>query len=82
MQATDRIQFIKNWIINYCNSMEKKPDCLVVGVSGGIDSAVVSTISAMTGPLTSCVSRRAERSLTVKMPTRISISQTPIENQN
>jgi NAD+ synthase len=29
--------------------MEKKPDCLVVGVSGGIDSAVVSTISAMTG---------------------------------
>jgi NAD+ synthase len=29
--------------------MEKKPDTLVVGVSGGIDSAVVSTISAMTG---------------------------------
>jgi NAD+ synthase len=45
----ERIQFIKNWIKNYCNSMEKKPDCLVVGVSGGIDSAVVSTISAMTG---------------------------------
>jgi NAD+ synthase len=49
MNATDRIQFIKNWIKNYCNSMEKKPDCLVIGVSGGIDSAVVSTISAMTG---------------------------------
>ena len=49
MTAADRIQFIKNWIKNYCNSMEKKPDCLVVGVSGGIDSAVVSTISAMTG---------------------------------
>ncbi|NDB38413.1 MAG: NAD(+) synthase [Proteobacteria bacterium] len=48
MTAADRIQFIKNWIKNYCNSMEKKPDCLVVGVSGGIDSAVVSTISAMT----------------------------------
>ncbi len=48
MTAGDRIQFIKNWIKNYCNSMEKKPDCLVVGVSGGIDSAVVSTISAMT----------------------------------
>ena len=48
MIAADRIQFIKNWIKNYCNSMEKKPDCLVVGVSGGIDSAVVSTISAMT----------------------------------
>ena len=49
MNTTERIQFIKNWIKNYCNSMEKKPDCLVVGVSGGIDSAVVSTISAMTG---------------------------------
>lgn len=48
MTSADRIQFIKNWIKNYCNSMEKKPDCLVVGVSGGIDSAVVSTISAMT----------------------------------
>ena len=49
MTAADRIQFIKNWIKNYCNSMEKKPDSLIVGVSGGIDSAVVSTISAMTG---------------------------------
>jgi len=49
MTAADRIQFIKNWIKNYCNSMEKNPDSLVVGVSGGIDSAVVSTISAMTG---------------------------------
>ena len=49
MTAADRIQFIKNWIKNYCNSMEKKPDSLVVGVSGGIDSAVVSAISAMTG---------------------------------
>jgi NAD+ synthase len=49
MTAADRIQFIKNWIKNYCDSMEKKPDSLVVGISGGIDSAVVSTISAMTG---------------------------------
>jgi NAD+ synthase len=49
MTAADRIQFIRNWIKNYCNSMEKKPDSLIVGVSGGIDSAVVSTISAMTG---------------------------------
>jgi NAD+ synthase len=49
MTVADRIQFIKNWIKSYCNSMERKPDSLVVGVSGGIDSAVVSTISAMTG---------------------------------
>jgi NH3-dependent NAD+ synthetase len=47
MIVADRIQFIKKWIKNYCNSTEKKPDCLVVGVSGRIDSADVSTISAM-----------------------------------
>jgi NH3-dependent NAD+ synthetase len=44
MTAVHRTQFIKNWTQNYCNSMEKKPDCLVVGVSGEIDLAVVSTI--------------------------------------
>jgi len=49
MQAKERVEYIKSWIINYCNSMPKKPTCLVVGVSGGIDSAVVSTISALTG---------------------------------
>jgi NAD+ synthase len=49
MTVVDRIEFIKNWIKNYCESADNKPSCLVVGVSGGIDSAVVSTISAMTG---------------------------------
>ncbi|MFM7673872.1 MAG: NAD(+) synthase [Candidatus Fonsibacter sp.] len=49
MQPKERVDYIKTWIVNYCNLMEKKPSCLVVGVSGGIDSAVVSTISALTG---------------------------------
>jgi NAD+ synthase len=49
MQPKKRVNYIKNWIVNYCNSIEKKPSYLVVGVSGGIDSAVVSTISALTG---------------------------------
>jgi len=49
MQPKKKVNYIKNWIVNYCNSIEKKPSCLVVGVSGGIDSAVVSTISALTG---------------------------------
>tara|TARA_B100000686_G_C16681253_1_gene912084 strand:- start:501 stop:1241 length:741 start_codon:yes stop_codon:yes gene_type:complete len=49
MNVTERINKIKNWILNYCNSMSKKPDCLVIGVSGGIDSAVTSTICALTG---------------------------------
>jgi NAD+ synthase len=38
---------IQNWIINYVNEFNIKT--LVVGVSGGIDSAVVSTLCANTG---------------------------------
>jgi NAD+ synthase len=49
MNASKRVDFIKNWIIDYIQSMPKKASALVVGVSGGIDSAVVSTISSMTG---------------------------------
>ena len=49
MNASKRVDFIKNWIIDYVQSMPKKASTLVVGVSGGIDSAVVSTISSMTG---------------------------------
>ena len=49
MNSSKRVDFIKNWIIDYIQSMPKKASALVVGVSGGIDSAVVSTISSMTG---------------------------------
>ena len=49
MDVSKRVDFIKNWIIDYVQSMPKKASALVVGVSGGIDSAVVSTISSMTG---------------------------------
>ena len=49
MNASKRVDFIKNWIIDYVQSMPKEASTLVVGVSGGIDSAVVSTISSMTG---------------------------------
>ena len=49
MDPKKRIEIIQNWISNYVNKMPKKAQSLVVGVSGGIDSAVVSTISAMTG---------------------------------
>ena len=48
MQTSDRINYIKSWILNYCKSMPKKPDSLVVGISGGIDSSVTSTICALT----------------------------------
>jgi len=49
MNADKRIEKIKNWILDYCGSMPIKPGCLVIGVSGGIDSSVTSTICALTG---------------------------------
>jgi len=49
MNVDQRIEKIKNWILGYCESMPIKPKCLVIGVSGGIDSAVTSTICALTG---------------------------------
>jgi len=52
MQTSKRIDYIKNWILDYCKSMTKKPDSLIVGISGGIDSAVTSTICALTGKKT------------------------------
>ena len=49
MNTNNRISKIKNWILDYCKNMPLKPNCLVIGVSGGIDSAVTSTICALTG---------------------------------
>ena len=48
MQTSERINYIRNWINDYCKSMPKEPDSLVIGVSGGIDSSVTSTICALT----------------------------------
>ena len=56
MKTSERIQYIKNWIIEYCRLMPKEPDSLVVGVSGGIDSSVVSAICSMTEKKTFAVS--------------------------
>ena len=52
MQTSKRIDYIKKWINDYCKSMPKEPDSLVVGISGGIDSSVTSTICALTGKKT------------------------------
>ncbi len=49
MEASKKIIFIKDWILNYVNSMPKKTESLVIGISGGIDSSVTSTLCAMTG---------------------------------
>jgi NAD+ synthase len=49
MEVNKKVLFIKDWILNYVNSMPKKAESLVIGVSGGIDSSVTSTLCAMTG---------------------------------
>ena len=49
MEASKKTVFIKDWILKYVNSMPKKAESLVIGVSGGIDSSVTSTLCAMTG---------------------------------
>ena len=49
MDASKKVIFIKDWILSYVNSMPKKAESLVIGISGGIDSSVSSTLSAMTG---------------------------------
>jgi len=49
MKPLEKIQFISYWIKNYTELMPSKAQSLVIGISGGIDSSVSSTLSAMTG---------------------------------
>ena len=56
MKTEERIQYILDWIKQYCNTIKSQPVTLVIGVSGGVDSAVTSTLSAKTGLKTIAVS--------------------------
>ena len=49
MEPLEKAQFISNWIKDYVEKMPSKAQSLVIGISGGIDSSVSSTLSAMTG---------------------------------
>ncbi|MDA7472698.1 NAD(+) synthase [Candidatus Pelagibacter ubique] len=49
MKSLEKAQFISNWIKDYVNKMPSKAESLIIGISGGIDSSVSSTLSAMTG---------------------------------
>ena len=49
MSPSEKVNFISNWIRDYVNNMPSKAQSLVIGISGGIDSSVSSTLSAMTG---------------------------------
>ncbi len=56
MEVSKKVLFIRDWILNYANSMPTKAKSLVIGISGGIDSSVSSTLSAMTGLKTIAIS--------------------------
>ena len=49
MKSSEKVKFISDWIRGYVNNMPSKAKSLVIGISGGIDSSVSSTLSAMTG---------------------------------
>jgi len=49
MTSEEKVKYISNWIKNYVDQMPSKAESLVIGISGGIDSSVSSTLSAMTG---------------------------------
>ena len=54
MNTKEKIDYISNWIKDY--SVNNNFNSLVIGISGGIDSAVTSTLSAKTGLKTFVVS--------------------------
>ncbi|WP_415285780.1 NAD(+) synthase [Candidatus Pelagibacter sp. Uisw_104] len=49
MKPLEKAQFISNWIKDYVEKMPSKAQSLIIGISGGIDFSVSSTLSAMTG---------------------------------
>ena len=54
MNNVEKINFISQWIKDYCK--KSNINSLIIGISGGIDSAVTSTLSAKTGLKTFVVS--------------------------
>ena len=53
MQTTAIINHISNWLKSYAHNAGVKG--FVIGISGGIDSAVTSTLAAKTGLPLLCV---------------------------
>ena len=64
MKVTEKVIFISNWIKDYVIKTPSKVESLVIGVSGGIDSSVSSTLSAMTGLKTIVLSMPIKQKLT------------------
>ena len=56
MNSKDKINYIIDWIKNYTKSIKSQPVSLIIGVSGGVDSALTSTLCAHTGLKTIAIS--------------------------
>ena len=56
MNSDRKIEYISNWIKEYVISLKFQSPCLIIGISGGIDSAVTSTLCCKTGFKTIAVS--------------------------
>ena len=56
MNIEQKIDFIIAWIKNYIKNLKFQPVSLVIGVSGGVDSALTSTLCAKTGLKTIAIS--------------------------
>ena len=65
MNSKDKIKFIVDWIKSYVTNISKQPVSLVIGVSGGVDSALTSTLCAKTGL----------RTIAISMPIKQNLSQ-------
>jgi NAD+ synthase len=63
MNSKDKIVYISNWIKDYAKSINNHPTTLVIGVSGGVDSALTSTLCAQTGLKTIAVSMPIKQNL-------------------
>jgi NAD+ synthase len=63
MNYEKKIDYISKWIKEYATSLSFQPVSLVIGVSGGIDSAVTSTLCAKTGFKTIAISMPIKQNL-------------------
>ncbi|MDA9629079.1 NAD(+) synthase [Pelagibacteraceae bacterium] len=63
MNSLKKIDYISDWIKDYAKSLSFQPVSLVIGVSGGIDSAVTSALCAKSGFKTIAISMPIKQNL-------------------
>ena len=63
MNSLKKIDYISDWIKDYATSLSFQPVTLVIGVSGGIDSAVTSALCAKSGFKTIAISMPIKQNL-------------------